>query len=123
MKIATPVVIGLLALADVAATAGTLSEDALLAYATAPYDKAALLKHGPELGKLNGVRVIVDYLCADVCPAYTVRIIRLDADPGPRCAAIGGVEKSVVVPFGIAARSQTFCFPRILAEHWDAYVR
>jgi hypothetical protein len=124
-NVKTPAVLDALraALADFDAAASTLSEGALLAYATAPYDKGALLKHRPALGKLNGVRVIVDYVCADVCPAYTVRIIRLDVDPGPRCAPSGGVAKPVVVPFGIAARSQTFCFPRILAEHWDAYVR
>jgi hypothetical protein len=67
--------------------------------------------------------VVVDYICSDVCPNYTVRIIHFAVEAGSACAAVGGVEKSVVVPIGIGATPRTFCFPKVIAEHWDAYIR
>jgi hypothetical protein len=102
---------------------GAISEASLLEYASTPYKKGA---HGADhqvLGKMNDVDVVVDFMCSDVCPDYTVRVIHFDVDPGPKCDEIGGVEQSVVVPVAIAAMPKLFCFPRVLTTNWDAYVR
>jgi hypothetical protein len=94
----------------------------LLEYASTPYEKKFPMRD-EVLGTLGGIAVIAEFFCADVCPAYTVRVIHFDVEPGARCASVGGVEKAVTIPFGIAARPQPFCFPSILAQNWDAYVR
>ena len=99
------------------------TEAELLSYAVAPYRAGEHRAPRQPLGKLNGVDVIVDFICSDQCPAYTVRVIRFDVEPGPHCTEIGGVERSVIVPVAITSRSVAYCFPRVLAENWSAYVR
>jgi hypothetical protein len=107
-----------------ASTSGPSISDAdLLAYAAQQYDKALYRDPPNSLGRLNGVQVVVEYVCSDVCPAYTVRIIHLTVPVGATCADIGGVQKSLTVPMGIGVVQKDFCFPRILVEHWDEYVR
>jgi hypothetical protein len=100
-----------------------ISEAQLLEYASTPYDKGA---HGAPrqiLGVLNDVNVVVDFVCSDLCPAYTVRIIHFDVEPDARCAEVGGVEREVIVPVAITARSKAFCFPEVLTRNWNAYIR
>ena len=99
-----------------------LSDAALLSYASSEYDKRLAIE-SRALGSLNGTDVLVDYFCGDVCPNYTVRVIHFAVEPGPRCIEAGGVERSVVIPVAIAAMERTFCFPRILADNWESYVR
>ena len=99
-----------------------ISEASLLEYATTPYEKRPF-EPRQVLGQINDVTVVADFICADVCPDYTVRIIHFDVEPGPKCARAGGVEKSVVVPIAIAATTRAFCFPKVLTDNWDAYVR
>jgi hypothetical protein len=100
-----------------------LTDEGVLRYASQPYDKALYRGGSVILGSLNSVDVVVDYICSDLCPAYTVRIIRFAADPGPACAAVGGIEKSVIVPRGVASGPKVFCFPKVLVDNWNAYVR
>jgi hypothetical protein len=104
-------------------TAQSLTEAGVLRYASTPYDKAALQNTRVSLGKLNGVEVVADHPCSDVCPTYTVRVIHFDVPPGTSCASAGGVEQALLVPVSIAMIEQVFCFPRVLVEHWDEYVR
>jgi hypothetical protein len=105
------------------ASVDPLTEESLLEYASAPYDKAERAFEREVLGVLNEATVVVDYLCSDLCPEYTIRIIRFDVEPGEGCAAAGGVERTVVVPVAITAWPTAFCFPRVLAENWAGYVR
>lgn len=96
-----------------------LSEEALLAYASAPYDRVD--KHVVSLGQLNGTPVIAEFICSDLCPDYTVRVIRYDLKNDQTCSGVGGVEKALRIPVGIAATDQTFCFPKVLVNNWDKY--
>jgi hypothetical protein len=117
------VVVALVATTACLGEQGAMSEASLLEYASTPYKKGA---HGADhqvLGELNDVDVVVDFICSDVCPDYTVRIIHFDVEPGPKCDEIGGVEQSVVVPVAIAAMPKLFCFPKVLTDNWEAYVR
>ena len=100
-----------------------VTETELLSYASTPYRAGEQDAPREVLGKLNGVDVIVDFICSDLCPAYTVRIIRFDVEPGPHCTEAGGVERTVVVPVAITSRSVAYCFPKVLAENWSAYVK
>jgi hypothetical protein len=101
----------------------SLSEESLLKYASSHYDKKSYGKQHQILGKLNGAEVVVDFICSDICPDYTVRVIHLGVPPGEQCTAIGGVEKTIVIPVSIAAGPKAFCVPKILADNWNSYVR
>ena len=100
-----------------------LSEADLLAYASKPYEKSALQGRRIALGNLNGVRILVELWCADICPDYAVRVIYFAVPPGPSCTSVGGAEISLKARVGGAVTQQAFCFPQILVNHWDAYVR
>jgi hypothetical protein len=100
-----------------------ISEAELLAYASAPYERAAYGSPRQVLGVLNDAPVVVDFICSDLCPSNTVRIVRFELESGVSCADVGGVEKQVLVPVAISATLQEFCFPNVLAQNWSAYVR
>ena len=100
-----------------------ISEKSLLEYASSSYDKRAYGERHQVLGELNGTEVVVDFVCSDLCPDYTVRIIHFSFEPGDQCAAVGGVEKTIIVPVAITARAKVFCVPKVIADHWDSYVR
>lgn len=101
----------------------SISDADVLKYASAPYDKAAVYNKRTVLGRLNGVEVVVEHPCSDICPDYTVRVIRLEVPPGATCASLGGIEKSLLIPMSIAMVPKVFCFPRVLVDHWNAYIR
>jgi len=99
-----------------------LSDKVLLQYASQSYDRSKLVGQHVVLGQNHGVSVIADFPCSDLCPNYTVRIIHYDI-PLSKCSEVGGVEKSILVPFSIAAMRKSFCFPKVLTDNWDRYVR
>ena len=99
-----------------AASSDTLSDDALVAYASQPFDKAEKFNHRDVLGIHHGAEVVADFPCSDVCPNYTVRVIHYTTAPGPDCDRIGGVDKTRRVPFSIATVSREFCVPKILVD-------
>lgn len=96
-----------------------LSEESILAYATTPFDEAP--ENYVVLGELNGNQVVVEFKCSDICPDYTVRIVRYELKENESCSDIGGVEKEIVVPAGIAATTRTYCFPKVIADNWSEY--
>jgi hypothetical protein len=114
-------VVTIYAPAYAAETNKPLSEETLLAYASAPYDRVD--KHIVSLGELNGIPVIAEFICSDVCPDYTVRVIRYDLNKDQTCNGSGGVEKALRIPAGIAATDKTFCFPKVLVTNWSKYQR
>lgn len=98
-----------------------ISDDQLLSYASAPYDKNHIEKQKDLLGLLNGTLVVVDFICSDICPAYTVRVIHFELGRVKSCAAAGGVEKAIRIPVSIAAMDKVFCFPKVLTDNWERY--
>lgn len=106
-----------------AVDAGMLDDAALRAYATRPWDKARLMGSTVQLGRHHGVPVVAEFPCADVCPRYTVRIIHYVLPEGVSCESVGGVEQSVGVPVAIMVRQETFCFPKVLFDAGQHYVR
>lgn len=102
---------------------GLLDDAALAAYAAKPFDKHAMMGQTVELGRNHGLPVVAEFSCSDVCPQYTVRIIRYRLPERADCAGAGGVEKSVLVPVAITVLPKTFCVPKVLAESGDYYSR
>jgi hypothetical protein len=106
-------------LASCATTAGearSITDADILAYSKRPFDHAAMMGKRDILGMHNGVAVIADYPCSDVCPAYTTQIIHYDAEPGPACDKARGVVEMRTVPIAIAVQRKPFCVPKVLAE-------
>jgi hypothetical protein len=96
---------------------------ALQAWASQPWDKAALMHTTVEIGRYRGVPVVAEHPCSDVCPQYTVRIIHFRLPPGASCADAGGVEKEVLVPVAITVMSKTFCVPEPLVASGAYYAK
>jgi hypothetical protein len=127
MRILTSVVT-VLAVASVAAcaNAGTpaqMDAAALQAWASQPWNKAALMHTTVEVGRYRGATVVAEHPCSDVCPQYTVRIVHYQLPPEASCATVGGVEKKVLVPIAIAVRPKTFCVPDVLVESGQYYAK
>jgi hypothetical protein len=121
-------VAAVLAVASVAAcaNAGTpaqMNAAALQAWASQPWDKAALMHTTVAVGRYNGVPVVAEHPCSDVCPQYTVRIIHYELPPEASCASVGGVEKDVLVPIAITVRPKTFCIPEPLVASGRYYAK
>jgi len=37
------------------------------------------------------------------------------------CESIGGVTKSILVPFAISVKAKEYCFPKVIADYWESY--
>ena len=101
---------------------GQWTDQDVLDYATSGYDREEMMFQRVELGNHNGASLIAEFPCSDLCPDYTTRVIRYDVE-NEQCAAIGGVLYKMFVPAGIAMMEQEYCFPEILVEHWEEYIR
>ena len=100
-----------------------LSDADVLEYASSTYDKRAMQGRTLVLGRHRGVEVLVEFPCADLCPAYTTRVVRYALPAGTECAAQGGVEKLISVPEGIGRKERSYCVPAVLAANWERYRR
>ena len=96
--------------------ADSLSDQALLDYAAKPFDKATMAFQHVTVGTHHGARVVADFPCSDLCPAYTTRIIHYEVAPGVTCKAVDGTDQLMTVPRGIAVTEELFCVPTVLAK-------
>ena len=108
--------LSVLAVCGAASTPDTLSDEALVKYAAADFDKAEKMGRRDVLGIHHGTPVIAEYRCGDVCPDYTTRIIHYDVEPGPACESIGGVGQGRFIPLGPSVATMNFCVPAALVE-------
>lgn len=99
----------------------SISAKEVFAYASAPYDLVE--NEHIVLGLLNGSPVVVDFICSDFCPDYTVRVIHYELREDQTCSSVGGVERELRIPVGIAATDEVFCFPKVLVDNWAKYQR
>lgn len=72
------------------------------------------------IGVHNGVKVVKSFQCSDLCPQNTLRVIYYDVPTNATCDSIGGVTKSILVPFAISVRAKEYCFPKAIAEYWQS---
>lgn len=68
------------------------------------------------LGIHNGVLVIIDVRCSDLCPANTIRIIHYMGGVEAACKQTGGDLINIVVPRGLSTGPEKFCIPHVLAS-------
>jgi hypothetical protein len=92
-----------------------LSDSDLAAYASAPFDKRAMMFRRVALGRHRGLPVVAIHPCGDVCPVYTRRIVHYDV-PLADCERRGGIVRQELMPRGPAVARQPFCVPAILAR-------
>lgn len=91
-----------------------LSDADLVAYASAKFDKRAMMFKRVPLGRHRGLAVVAIHPCGDVCPVYTRRIVHYDI-PLADCARRGGIVRDELIPRGPAVARQPFCVPAVLA--------
>ena len=91
-----------------------LTDADLLAYASAEFDKRAMMFKRVPLGRHRGLAVVAIHPCGDVCPVYTRRIVHYDV-PLADCERRGGIVREQLVPRGPAVARQPFCLPAVLA--------
>ena len=121
-----PVVLIAIALLLQTSCAKQYTEQELLAYASQQYDKDIFRETTGKvvpLGKLGRVDVVVEYRCSDICPMYTVRVIRFDLPPGLTCKEAGGRYTYFDLPPFSSQPDGGYCVPAILMDNWDRYVK
>ncbi len=91
-----------------------LSDADLVAYASAAFDKRAMMFKRVPLGRHRGLLVVAIHPCGDVCPVYTRRIVHYVV-PIADCERRGGVIREQLGPRGPAVARQPFCLPAVLA--------
>jgi hypothetical protein len=103
-------------------SSGQLTDQDILDYATAEYDKEEMMFQKVEVGSHNGMLLIAEFPCSDLCPDNTIRVIRYDVE-NEECEALGGVLHIIFVPSDIAMVEEEYCFPTVLVENWEEYRR
>lgn len=58
------------------------------------------------IGVHNGIEVVKSFQCSDLCPQNTLRVIYYDVPTDGTCESIGGVSKSILVPFAIGVKAK-----------------
>jgi hypothetical protein len=92
-----------------------LSDQDLLDYAASSYDVATIQSMHVRLGVHRGTLVVVDFICSDVCPDYTRRVIHYDLKPDQACTSKGGVVEQIAVIFLADNPYRAYCVPPVLA--------
>ena len=92
-----------------------LTDSQIAAFASAPFDKKAMMFKRVPLGRHRGLPVVAIHPCGDVCPVYTRRIVHYDV-PVSACARRGGIVREELMPNGPAVVRRPFCVPAILAR-------
>ena len=73
------------------------------------------------IGVHNGIEVVKSFQCSDLCPQNTLRVIYYNVPTSATCESIGGVSKSILVPFAISVKAKEYCFPKAIADYWESY--
>lgn len=73
------------------------------------------------IGYYHGIAVVKSFQCSDLCPQNTLRVIYYDVPTDVTCESVGGVTKSILVPFAIGVKAKEYCFPKAIADYWESY--
>lgn len=125
-SIAKAIILSTLLLSPSACVALPTNEDTLT---EADLIRAAQQKENPPtegtqqwvIGYHHGVAVVKSFQCSDLCPQNTLRVIYYDVPTDAACESIGGVTKSILVPFAIGVKAKEYCFPKAIADYWESY--
>jgi hypothetical protein len=97
------------------APSNSLSDRQLLEYANSSFNSSEMMFKDFILGYHKGVPVEVSFPCSDVCPQYTMRIIRYNVSLSD-CVSVGGEVKAIYVPIAIGVLPKEFCFPKVIVD-------
>ena len=84
------------------------------------------LPNSRVLGQHNGTTLVQTVSTDDVCcsgPDQFAVVVHYQLANGSDCASVAGVIKSLRVPNGYSTSIRQFCFPKILADHWQEVAR
>lgn len=73
------------------------------------------------IGYHHGIAVVKSFQCSDLCPQNTLRVIHYDVSADATCESVGGVTKSILIPFAIGVKAKEYCFPKAIAHYWESY--
>jgi len=93
-----------------------LSDNSLITLARSPAIASIDGPYRVVLGLHHQTEVVADYICSDVCPEYTVRVIHYSVQPGADCDRIGGKSVVTPVPFMLGQLPTPYCVPAILVN-------
>ncbi|MEO6968814.1 MAG: hypothetical protein ABI132_10245 [Rhodanobacteraceae bacterium] len=113
--------IGFAGLSNAADVSTELDNQKILNFVTTPYSATQIPGRRLFLGMHHGARVVADFICSDVCPNYTVRVIHYDLKQDESCSAVSGIERKALIPFSITATYKAYCFPKVITDNWQAY--
>lgn len=72
------------------------------------------------IGVHNGINVVEEFICSDICPKNTLRLVHYDIEDSAQCARIGGVTKSILTPVAITVMPKTYCLPAVIVGYWES---
>lgn len=93
-----------------------LSDEELLEYYKSPFDKEKMMFKDMIIGKHKGIPVRVTFPCGDICPDYTIKVVRYDIELS-QCEQAGGLVRTIFVPSAAMVMPEEFCFPKIIVEN------
>lgn len=73
------------------------------------------------IGVHNGINVIEEFTCSDVCPENTVHLVYYDIEDSAECASRGGIIKTILTPVAITVMPKAYCLPLVIADYWESY--
>jgi hypothetical protein len=99
-----------------------LTDAEVLAAFKSRWDPAAMMFKRVPIGTHNGLRLVADFPCSDVCPQNTRRIIHYDV-AADKCDEVGGRLNNEWLPIGVATVRRAFCEPAVLVpisgQEWE----
>ncbi len=100
-----------------------LSDDELREIARRPIEESEVNHIDAIVGRHHGVPVRMTVRCGDLCPDYSVRIVRYDIDPAA-CPGVGGTIVRLGVPSAASVSLVDMCLPApIAADQPTRWVR
>lgn len=93
-----------------------LNRDYLEQYINEPFDKEEMMHKSIILGMYNGTKVVAEHPCSDLCPSYTIRVVRFDVSLDG-CDRVGGIKKEFEVPIRTTLITKEYCVPSFKKYH------
>lgn len=73
------------------------------------------------IGMHNGIDVVEEFTCSDVCPENTVHLVYYDIEDSAECARRGGVITTILTPVAITVMPKPYCLPAVISDYWESY--
>jgi len=95
-----------------------LNDSDIMEYASSKFNKEKMMHKRIKLGIHNTNALVAEYPCSDLCPNYTIRVIRYDLEL-TSCNNSGGLIQKTLVPISIGVASVLICIPEVLKDYYE----